>query len=97
MADTGVPLTTWQGLMNRMKQAKYGVILYGGNSASSNGNHIDSHALFSLVRELNDFTRFVCMRMVHGGNPTGAENVLTWRTGYPCAVNLARISPLRPR
>ena len=28
-AETGVPLATWQGLMDRMKQAKYGVILFG--------------------------------------------------------------------
>ena len=79
--------------MDRMKQAKYGVILYGGNAISSNGNHIDSHALFTLVRALNDHTRFVCMRMTGDGNPTGAENVLTWRTGYPYAVNLARGYP----
>ena len=36
-AETGVLLTTWQGLMNRMKQAKYGVILYGGNSTRRMG------------------------------------------------------------
>ncbi len=87
-AETGVPLTTWQALMDRMKQAKYGVILYGGGSTGSHGSHLDSHALFALVRELNDFTRFVCMRMIGGGNPNGAENVLTWLTGYPFAVNL---------
>ena len=90
---TGVPLTTWQALMNRMRQAKYGVILYGGRSTGSHRGHLDSHALLALVRDLNDTTRFVCMRMIDGGNRTGAENVLTWRTGYPFAVNLARGYP----
>jgi formylmethanofuran dehydrogenase subunit B len=49
--------------------------------------------LLALVRDLNDTTRFVCMRMIGGGNPTGADNVLTWLTGYPLAVNLARGYP----
>ena len=91
--ETGIPLSTWQALMNRMQQAKYGVILYGTGSTGSHGSHLDSHALLALVRELNDFTRFVCMRMLGGGNPTGAKNVLTWLTGYPAAVNLARGYP----
>jgi formylmethanofuran dehydrogenase subunit B len=90
---TGVPLTTWQALMNRMRQAKYGVILYGTGSTASRGNHLDSHALLALVRDLNDTTRFVCMQMIGGGNPTGADNVLTWLSGYPFAVNLARGYP----
>ncbi len=91
--ETGVPFTTWQALMNRMKQAKYGVIFYGGGSTGSHGSHLDIHALFALVRELNDFTRFVCMRMIGGGNPNGAENVLTGLTGYPFAVNLRAAIP----
>ncbi|MGP0069329.1 MAG: formylmethanofuran dehydrogenase subunit B [Isosphaeraceae bacterium] len=91
--ETGVPLTTWQTLMDRMKQASYGVILYGGNSMSSPGNHLDTHALLALVRSMNDHTRFVCMRMIGRGNPKGAENVLTWLTGYPYAVNLSRGYP----
>jgi formylmethanofuran dehydrogenase subunit B len=92
-AETSVPLTTWQALVNRMKQAKYGVIFHGGNSILSRGDHIDSHALLALVRALNDHTRFVCMRMTGDGNPTGAENALTWQTGYPYAVNLSRGYP----
>jgi formylmethanofuran dehydrogenase subunit B len=91
--ETGVPLTTWLALMNRMRQAKYGAILHGTGTTSSRGNHLDSHALLALVRDLNDTTRFVCMRMIGGGNPTGADNVLTWLTGYPFAVNLARGYP----
>ncbi len=92
-AETGVNLATWRALMSRMKQAKYGVIFHGGNSASSRGDHLDFHALLALVRALNDHTRFVCMRMTGAGNPNGAENALTWQTGYPEAVNLSRGYP----
>ncbi len=91
--DTGVSPAIWQGLLDRMRRAKYGAIFYGMNASSPQTAHLDWHALCALVRDVNDHTRFVCMGMRSGGNPTGAEIVLTWRTGYPCAVNLARGYP----
>ena len=42
---------------------------------------------------MNAHTRFVCKPMRGHGNVTGADNVVTWRTGYPFAVNLARGYP----
>ena len=46
--ETGVPLATWQGLMDRMKQARYGVILFGMGVAMNRGKHLNSYALLSL-------------------------------------------------
>jgi formylmethanofuran dehydrogenase subunit B len=92
-AETGVSLSTWQALLNQMKQAKYGVILYGGGSNETPAGHLEHHALLALVRDLNDVTRFVCLAMRGGGNPTGAENVIASQTGYPSPVNLARGYP----
>ena len=74
--------------MERMKQAKYGVILFGMGLTMTRGKHLNSHALLSLARDMNAHTRFVCKPMRGHGNVTGADNVLTWRTGYPFAVNL---------
>jgi formylmethanofuran dehydrogenase subunit B len=90
---TGAPLTTWQGLIDRFKQATYGVILFGTELTSGPGAHLNSHALLALVRDMNAHTRFVCMPMGGRGSLTGAENVMAWQTGYPCAVNLARGYP----
>ena len=56
-------------------------------------DHLNSYALLALARDMNAHTRFVCQPMRGAGNVTGAENVLTWRTGYPFAVNLARGYP----
>ena len=47
-AETGVPLATWQELMDRMKQAKYGVILFGMGLTMTRGKHLNSYALLSL-------------------------------------------------
>lgn len=42
-----------------------------------------------MVRELNAHTRFVAMPMAAPGDVCGAENVLTWQTGFPLAINFA--------
>ena len=42
---------------------------------------------------MNAHARFVCMSMGGPGNAAGAENVLTWQTGYPFAVSLGRGYP----
>ena len=42
---------------------------------------------------MNALTRFVAKPMRARGNGVGADNVLTWRTGFPFGVNLARGYP----
>jgi formylmethanofuran dehydrogenase subunit B len=91
--ETGVPLATWQALMDRMKAARYGVMLFGMGLTMTRGKHLNSYALLALARDMNAYTRFACKPMRDRGNVTGADNVVTWRTGYPFGVNLARGYP----
>jgi formylmethanofuran dehydrogenase subunit B len=56
-AETGVPLATWQGLMDRMKQAKYGVILFGMGLTMTRGKHLNSYALLALVSNFTQAAR----------------------------------------
>ncbi len=76
-----------------MKAASYGVILFGMGLTMTRGKHLNSYALLALTRDMNAYTRFVCKPMRGHGNVTGADNVVTWRTGYPFGVNLARGYP----
>ena len=87
------PLSTWQELMDRMKRARYGVIFSGPSQTTTFNAHQTCHALFALVRDMNAYARFVCVSLGGRGNVAGADNVLTWQTGYPFAVNLARGYP----
>ena len=87
-AETGVPRAMWQELMERMKRAKYGALLFGTDLPMTPDDHLTSYALLALARDMNAHTRFVCQPMRGPGNITGADNVVTWRTGYPFAVNL---------
>lgn len=89
----GAPLGLLQDLAERMKACRYGVVFFGlGLSMTGMGQH-NVEALLLLVRDLNKYTRFSARRMRVPGDVTGADLVLTWQTGYPFSVNLARGYP----
>ncbi|GIX03303.1 MAG: tungsten-containing formylmethanofuran dehydrogenase 2 subunit B [Planctomycetaceae bacterium] len=91
--ETGVPLATWEDLIQRMKAAKFGVIFFGMGLTMTRGKHCNSEALLALTRDLNAFTRFTAKPNRGHGNVTGADNVVAWRTGYQFGVNHARGYP----
>jgi formylmethanofuran dehydrogenase subunit B len=93
LEDTGIELARWQELMDRMKAAKFGVILFGMGLTMTRGKHLNTEAVLALVRDMNAYTRFVAKPMRGHGNVTGADNVVSWRTGYPFGVNLSRGYP----
>ena len=79
--------------MERMKKAKFGVIFFGMGLTMTRGKHANSEALLALTRDMNRHTRFTCKPNRGHGNVTGADNVVSWRTGYPFGVNLGRGYP----
>ncbi|MEC9091656.1 MAG: formylmethanofuran dehydrogenase subunit B [Planctomycetota bacterium] len=91
--ETGNPLSLWQDLMDRMKSCRYGVIFFGMGLTMTRGKHANSEGILSLTRDMNRHTRFACKPNRGHGNVTGADNVVSWRTGYPFAVNLGRGYP----
>ena len=93
LRETGIELSRWQDLMDRMKAAKFGVIFFGMGLTMTRGKHANSEALLALTRDMNDHTRFVCKPNRGHGNVTGADNVVAWRTGFPFGVNMARGYP----
>lgn len=92
-ADTGVPLAQWQDLADQMKQCKFGVLFFGMGLSMTRGKHLNVEAALALVRDLNEHTRFYAKPMRGHGNVTGADNVVSWQTGYPFGVNLGRGYP----
>jgi formylmethanofuran dehydrogenase subunit B len=90
---TGIAMSQWGELMERMKAARYGAILFGMGLMRTGGRHNNCELLLRLVRDMNDHTRFVCRSVRQRGNVTGADKVVAWRTGYPFCVNLSRGYP----
>jgi formylmethanofuran dehydrogenase subunit B len=93
IGQTGIELATWQALMDRMKVAKYGALLFGMGLMQTRGYRNNCEALLQLGRDLNQHARFVCRSVRQRGNVTGADKVVAWQTGYPFCVNLSRGYP----
>ena len=93
LEETGVPLATWQELMDKMKACKFGVLFFGMGVTMTRGKHCNSEAILALTRDMNAYTRFVAKPNRGHGNVTGADNVVSWRTGYPFGVNHSRGYP----
>ena len=90
---TGIPLERLSDLMDRMKRARFGVILFGMGLTMTRGKHINSEAVLALARDMNRHTRWAAKPMRGHGNVTGADNVVSWTTGFPFGVNLGRGYP----
>lgn len=91
--STGIKLEVLQEVVQKMKEAKFGVILFGMGLTMTRGKHLNSEAVLALARDMNKYTRFTAKPMRGHGNVTGADNVVTWQTGYPFGVNLNRGYP----
>ncbi len=91
--QTGVPLAAWADLVERMKRARFGAIVFGMGLMRSRGHHHNCEAVFLLNRELNGFTRFVTRSIRARGNVTGGDKLVGWRTGFAYGIDLTRGYP----
>jgi formylmethanofuran dehydrogenase subunit B len=89
----GVPLEQLAVLADELKNCRYGVMFFGMGLTMTRGKYMNVVAALSLVRDLNQFTKFMVIPMRGHGNVAGSENTLTWQTGYPFGVNFSRGYP----
>jgi formylmethanofuran dehydrogenase subunit B len=90
---TGIPLEQLQNLSERMKSCRFGILFFGMGLSMTRGKHLNVEAALSLAADLNAYTRFYAKPMRGHGNVTGADNVVSWQTGYPFGVSLHRGYP----
>jgi formylmethanofuran dehydrogenase subunit B len=76
-----------------MKSCRYGALLFGMGLTMNRGRHFNSGALLALATDLNAFTHWVAKPVRGHGNVTGADNVVSWQTGFPFGVNFSRGYP----
>jgi len=89
----GVPTAQLRELAERMKTCRFGVVFMGMGLTQSRGRDLNVSELFTLVAELNQYTRFSVIPMRGHGNVAGADQVLTWQSGYPFSISFARGYP----
>lgn len=89
----GVKKTTLQQLVDKMKQASYGVIVWSPGELNFPHAELTIQSISELVKYLNRTTRFAGFSL--GGNDGGASvmSVCTWQSGYPLRVSFSKGYP----
>jgi formylmethanofuran dehydrogenase subunit B len=82
-----VPVAALRELAERLLGADHVAFLHGAL------DELGALALFALVRDLSRERHTVTLGLRGEGNARGAEDVLTWQTGFPAAVSFARGYP----
>lgn len=90
----GVSSEKIKQLVEKMKGCKFGVIFFGLGLTMTRGKHMNVNAALSLVRDLNNYTKFTIIPMRGHFNVAGANEVCLWQTGYPFSVNFSRGYPV---
>ena len=57
LAETGISLSAWQDLCDRLKRAKFAVVLFDAALSDARAGHVQVDALWALIRDLNAHTR----------------------------------------
>ena len=88
-AGKGVPLSRprLEDLAQRLLDVRHVAFIYGAL------DELAALALSELVRDLNHDRHAVTLALRGDGNARGAEDVLTWQTGFPGPVSFARGHP----
>ncbi|HSL96838.1 MAG TPA: formylmethanofuran dehydrogenase subunit B [Thermoleophilia bacterium] len=89
----GVPVADLKELVERLKACRYGLFFMGMGLTMTAARQLNVAELFTLVAELNEYAKCSVIPMRGHGNVTGADQVLTWTSGYPFAVSYARGYP----
>ena len=90
---SGVPMEKIKELVKILKTCNFGVIFFGMGLTHSLAHHRNIDAAISLVRELNDHTKFLLMPMRGHYNVTGANTVFAWNTGYAYSIDFSKGYP----
>jgi len=93
LESLGLSLDLLQPLAWRLVSCRYGVILHDADPPPERRDPLRALALGALVEDANERARVRLIGIRMPGNPVGAEAVLTWQTGYPCAVHFGRGYP----
>jgi formylmethanofuran dehydrogenase subunit B len=82
-----LPLDALEQLAAKLRATRYGAVLHAP------ADYPRALALLALVRDLARLTHVVALPLRREAGARGAEDVLSWQTGYPGAVSFARGHP----
>jgi formylmethanofuran dehydrogenase subunit B len=88
-----LPIEALRVLARRLTACSNGVLLYEGDPPLARRDPLRPAALTAIAQDVPAPARLRTIGLQGTGNPVGAENVLTWQTGFPFAISFARGFP----
>lgn len=89
----GIPREKIEEIAKIMKESRFIAIFFGLGVTMSGAKNRNIDNVLSFTRDLHRFTKCVIMPMRGHYNVTGFNEVLTWETGFPYAVDFSRGHP----
>ncbi len=81
-AAAGASIAVWQGLMERMRAAKYGVVAWAAPDLDFPHAELTLQALCELVKDLNRDTRWSGLPLGGSDGDITVDAVSLWQTGF---------------
>ncbi len=89
----GIPREKIEEIAQRMKESRFVAIFFGLGVTMTGAKNRSIDNVLSLTRDLHEFTKCVIMPMRGHYNVAGSNEVSTWVTGFPYAVDFSRERP----
>ncbi|MDI9633549.1 MAG: formylmethanofuran dehydrogenase subunit B [Methanolinea sp.] len=86
----GVPREQLERVAQTCLSAKFGAVFFGLGLTMSRGKYKNVRNAIELVEELNRHTKFTISPLRGHWNVYGSNEVFTWITGYPFAIDFSR-------
>jgi len=92
-AVAGIPAARLAELVERMRQARYGVALFAPGLLDSPQADLAIAAILHLVQELNRTTRWAALPVAGGNGLVGASQTMLWQSGVPLRSRFTAAGP----
>jgi formylmethanofuran dehydrogenase subunit B len=88
--QTGCSVQEWRELVNQITDAVFVAVFYSTPDLNSEEFNTFADRVAAFVQASTGRVRIVSIPLLSNGNALGAENVTTWQTGFPTAVDRTR-------
>jgi formylmethanofuran dehydrogenase subunit B len=89
----GIPLKTLTDLLEKLKNAKYTVIVWSASALKIQHAELTIQSIIQLINKLNETSRAAGLPLNSGDGDTSVNNTSTWLRGYPTRTRFNNTVP----
>lgn len=92
-AVAGISFAELKDIVERLKQARYGAIIWSAAHLDFPHSELTIQMVAELIAELNNTNRFIGMPLTGPDGTATAQQVCTWKCGFPLRTSFAKGYP----